>query len=141
MCRLHTHNMVNPCPDGQVLDRATKECRPPLKRGRKSGRFSATAKATAMAATTVKARAKKPCPKGQVFDRTTKECRPPLKRGRTAKKNSNKSPNKSPKGPAKVQQDNETLDKYGFAIPVYKPKVYTEKTYKQTTLAFGKRNP
>jgi hypothetical protein len=82
-----------------------------------------------------------PCPDGEVLDRTTKECRPPLKRGKTAKKSSNKSPNKSPKGPAKVQQDNETLDKYGFAIPVYKPKVYTEKTYKQTTLAFGKRNP
>ena len=124
--------MVNPCPDGEVLDRTTKECRPPLKRGR---RFSATTKANA------NAKAKKTCPDGQVLDRTTKECRPPLKRGKTAKKSSNKSPNKSPKGPAKVQQDNETLDKYGFAIPVYKPKVYTEKTYKQTTLAFGKRNP
>jgi hypothetical protein len=122
--------MANPCPSGQVLDKGTKECRPPLKCGRKSGRFSATA-------------AKKPCPDGQVLDKRTKECRPPLKRGRTAKNSPNKSPNKSPKspkGPAKVQ-DNETLDKYGFAIPVYKPKVYTEKTYKQTTLAFGKRNP
>ena len=117
--------MANPCPDGQVLDKRTKL---PLKRGRKSGRFSATAKATA---------AKKPCPDGQVLDKRTKECRPPLKRGRTAKNSPNKSPNKSP---AKVQ-DNETLDKYGFAIPVYKPKVYTEKTYRQTTLAFGKRNP
>jgi hypothetical protein len=119
--------MANPCPSGQVLDKGTKECRPPLKRGRKSGRFSATEKATA------KARAKKPCPDGEVLDRRTKECRPPLKRGRTAKR-------ASPKSPAKVQ-DNETLDKYGFAIPVYKPKVYTEKTYRQTTLAFGKRNP
>jgi hypothetical protein len=129
--------MVNPCPDGQVLDRATKECRPPLKRGRKSGRFSATAKATAMAATTVKARAKKPCPKGQVFDRTTKECRPPLKRGRTAKK----SPNKSPSPPAELH-DNTTLDKYGFAVPVYRPKVYNDaKTYRQTTIAFGKPKP
>jgi hypothetical protein len=128
--------MANPCPSGEVLDKGTKECRPPLKRGRKSGRFSATEKATKA----TKATAKKPCPDGQVLDKRTKECRPPLKRGRTAKNSPNKSPNKSPKGPAKVQ-DNETLDKYGFAIPVYKPKVYTEKTYKQTTLAFGKRNP
>jgi len=124
--------MANPCPSGQVLDKGTKECRPPLKRGRKSGRFSATAKAPATKAPA----AKKPCPDGQVLDKRTKECRPPLKRGRTAKNSPNKSPNKSP---AKVQ-DNETLDKYGFAIPVYKPKVYTEKTYRQTTLAFGKRN-
>jgi len=122
--------MANPCPDGQVLDKRTKL---PLKRGRKSGRFSATAKAPATKAPA----AKKPCPDGQVLDKRTKECRPPLKRGRTAKNSPNKSPNKSP---AKVQ-DNETLDKYGFAIPVYKPKVYTEKTYRQTTLAFGKRNP
>ena len=78
-----------------------------------------------------------PCPSGEVLDKGTKECRPPLKRGRTAKNSPNKSPNKSP---AKVQ-DNETLDKYGFAIPVYKPKVYTEKTYRQTTLAFGKHKP
>ena len=120
--------MANPCPSGQVLDKGTKECRPPLKRGRKSGRFSATAKAPATKAPA----AKKPCPDGQVLDKRTKECRPPLKRGRTAKNSPNKSPNK---GPAKVQ-DNETLDKYGFAIPVYKPKVYTEKTYRQTTLAF-----
>jgi hypothetical protein len=126
--------MANPCPSGQVLDKATKECRPPLKRGRKLGRFSATAKAPAKAPAKATA-AKKPCPDGQVLDKRTKECRPPLKRGRTAKN----SPNKSPKGPAKVQ-DNETLDKYGFAIPVYKPKVYAEKKYKQTTLAFGKRN-
>jgi hypothetical protein len=134
--------MANPCPSGQVLDKATKECRPPLKRGRKLGRFSATTKAPAK--TTAPKNAKKPCPDGQVLDKRTKECRPPLKRGRTAKNSpNNKSPNKSPKGPkgtAKVQ-DNETLDKYGFAIPVYKPKVYTEKTYRQTTLAFGKRNP
>jgi hypothetical protein len=133
--------MANPCPSGQVLDKATKECRPPLKRGRKSGRFSATTKAPAKATAKATA-AKKPCPDGQVLDKRTKECRPPLKRGRTAKNSPNKSPNKSPKGPkgpAKVQ-DNETLDKYGFAIPVYKPKVYAEKTYKQTTLAFGKRN-
>ena len=123
--------MANPCPAGQVLDRRTKECRPPLKRGRKSGRFSATAKSTTKS--TAKATAKKPCPDGQVLDRGTKECRPPLKRGKTAKR-------ASPKSPAKVQ-DNETLDKYGFVIPVYKPKVYTEKTYRQTTLAFGKRNP
>lgn len=129
--------MVNPCPDGQVLDKLTKECRPPLKRGRKSGRSSATAKAT----TTVKAkpmaktRAKKPCPDGQVLDKVTKECRPPLKRGRTAKK----SPNKSP--PIEVH-DNTTLDKHGFAIPIFRPKVYNdEKTYRQTTISFGKRNP
>ena len=96
----------------------------------------ATLAATAAAKAPAKATAaKKPCPDGQVLDKRTKECRPPLKRGRTAKN----SPNKSPKGTAKVQ-DNETLDKYGFAIPVYKPKVYAEKTYKQTTLAFGKRN-
>jgi hypothetical protein len=127
--------MVNPsCPDGQVLDKVTKECRPPLKRGRKSGRFSAKANTTA----TVKAktRAKKPCPDGQVLDKVTKECRPPLKRGRTAKK----SPNKSPvKLPAELQ-DNTTLDKYGFAVPVFRPKIYNDaKTYRQTTISFGKR--
>ena len=144
MVYIHIHNptMANPCPDGQVLDKGTKECRPPLKRGRKSGRFSATEKvpAKASAKTTATKNAKKTCPDGQVLDKRTKECRPPLKRGRTAKRASPKSPNKSPKGPAKVQ-DNMTLDKYGFAIPVYKPKVYTEKTYRQTTLAFGKHKP
>jgi len=122
--------MVNPCPDGQVLDRTTKQCRPPLKRGR---RFSATAaiKATAKAKNT---RAKKTCPDGQVLDRTTKECRPPLKRGKTAKK----SPTKSPIN----VQDNTTLDKHGFTIPVYRPKVYNdEKIYRQTTLAFSKHKP
>jgi hypothetical protein len=127
---IHIHNMVNPCPDGQVLDRATKECRPPLKRGRRFG--AATTRATT---SSTNAKAKKPCPDGQVIDRTTKECRPPLKRGRTAKK----SPQKSP--PINVK-DNTTLDKHGFTIPVYRPKVYNDaKTYKQTTIAFGKRNP
>jgi len=115
--------MVNPCPDGQVLDRTTKQCRPPLKRGR---RFSATTKATT--------KAKKTCPDGQVLDRTTKQCRPPLKRGKTAKKSPTKSPTKV--------QDNTTLDKHGFTIPVYRPKVYNdEKTYRQTTLAFSKHKP
>ena len=36
--------MVNPCPDGQVLDKVTKECRPPLKRGRKTGKAKTRAK-------------------------------------------------------------------------------------------------
>ena len=111
--------MVNPCPDGQVLDKVTKECRPPLKRGRKSGK--------------AKTRAKNPCPAGQVLDKTTKECRPPLKRGRTAKRAS-KSPSKSPR-------NNTTLDKYGFAVPVFRPKVYNDaKTYRQTTISFGNAN-
>ena len=128
--------MVNPCPDGQVLDRTTKECRPPLKRGRKTGRFSATAAPKATTKTNAKAapKAKKTCPDGQVLDRTTKECRPPLKRGKTAKK----SPIKSPIN----VQDNTTLDKHGFTIPVYRPKVYNdEKTYRQTTLVFSKPKP
>ena len=136
--------MVNPCPDGEVLDRTTKECRPPLKRGRKTGRFSATTatkattKAATKAATKANAKAapkaKKTCPDGQVLDRTTKECRPPLKRGKTAKK----SPTKSPIN----VQDNTTLDKHGFTIPVYRPKVYNdEKTYRQTTLVFSKPKP
>ena len=132
--------MVNPCPDGQVLDKVMKECRPPLKRGRKSGRFSATAKAnttaTVKAKTTATAKAKKPCPDGQVLDKATKECRPPLNRGRTSKK----SPNKSPKSPPIEVHDNTTLDKYGFAVPVFRPKVYNDaKTYRQTTISFGKR--
>jgi hypothetical protein len=103
--------------DGQVRDKVTKECRPPLKRGRKSsGRFSATAKKT--------------CPDGQVRDKVTKECRPPLKRGRTSNRTS-----------PKVEK-NETLDKYGFAVPVFRDKVYADaKTYKQTTLAFSKPKP
>jgi len=108
--------MAKPCPDGQVLDKTTKECRPPLKRGRKT-----SAKAT-------------PCLDGQVLDKKTKKCRLPLKRGRTAKKG--KSPSKSP------IKNNTTLDKYGFSIPVFKPKTYTDdKTYKQTTmmLAFSKK--
>jgi hypothetical protein len=55
-----------------------------------------------------------------------------LKRGRTAKRASN-SPSKSPK--------NATLDKYGFAIPVFRPKTYKdEKKYTQTSmLAFSKK--
>ncbi len=115
--------MSNSCPDGYVMDRTTKECRPPLKRGRKSS-----------SSTTVKS--KKPCPDGQVLDKKTKKCRLPLKRGRTAKKSPAKSPSKSPK-------NNTTLDKYGFSIPVFKPKTYKdEKTYKQTTmLAFSKKAP
>jgi|LakMenE29Apr09ns_1017244.scaffolds.fasta_scaffold03005_1 hypothetical protein len=129
--------MVNPCPDGQVLDKVTKECRPPLKRGRKSGRSSATANTAA----TVKAKPmakKKPCPEGQVLDKATKTCRAPLKRGRTAKKSPNKSPSKSP---SKSPRNNTTLDKYGFTVPVFRPKVYDEpKPMKQTTLlAFSKK--
>jgi hypothetical protein len=106
---------LNLCPDGQVVDKTTKVCRPPLKRGRKT-----TAK-------------KLSCLSGQVLDKKTKKCRLPLKRGRTAK-NPNKSPNKSP------NKNNTTLDKYGFSIPVFKPKIYKdEKQYKQTTmLAFSK---
>lgn len=107
--------MAKPCPDGQVLDKTTKECRPPLKRGRRSG-----------SKTTVKS--KNPCADGQVLDKKTKKCRLPLKRGRTAKK-------------AKSPKNNTTLDKYGFSIPVFKPKTYKDdKTYKQTTmLAFSKK--
>jgi len=111
------------------MDRTTKECRPPLKRGRKSSN-----------STTVKS--KKPCPDGQVLDKNTKRCRLPLKRGRTAKKA--KSPIKNPqKSPSKSPKNNTTLDKYGFSIPVFKPKTYKdEKTYKQTTmLAFSKKAP
>ena len=130
--------MSNSCPDGYVMDRTTKECRPPLKRGRKSS-----------SSTTVKS--KKPCPDGQVLDKKTKKCRLPLKRGRTAKKSPSKSLQKSPskslqkspsKSPSKSPK-NTTLDKYGFSIPVFKPKVYEdEKTYKQTTmLAFSKKAP
>jgi hypothetical protein len=133
----HTHTiakMANPCPDGQVMDKTTKECRPPLKRGRKLGSAKTKTNANAKAKATVKS--KKPCPDGQVMDKTTKECRPPLKRGRTAKraKSPSKSPSKSPK-------NNATLDKYGFSIPVFKPKTYKDdKTYKQTTmLAFSKK--
>lgn len=121
--------MSNSCPDGYVMDRTTKECRPPLKRGRKSS-----------SSTTVKS--KKPCPDGQVLDKKTKKCRLPLKRGRTAKKSPAKSPSKSPaKSPSKSPKNNTTLDKYGFSIPVFKPKTYKdEKTYKQTTmLAFSKK--
>ena len=138
--------MANPCPDGQVMDKTTKECRPPLKRGRKLGsaktNANANAKAKAKAKATVKS--KKPCPDGQVLDKTTKECRPPLKRGRTAKraKSPSKSPRKSPrKSPSKSPKNNTTLDKYGFSIPVFKPKTYKDdKTYKQTTmLAFSKK--
>ena len=129
--------MVNPCPDGQVLDKVTKECRPPLKRGRKSGRSSATANT----ASTVKAKPmakKKPCPEGQVLDKATKTCRAPLKRGRTAKKSPRKSPSKSP---SKSPRNNTTLDKYGFAVPVFRPKVYNDaKTYRQTTISFGNAN-
>jgi hypothetical protein len=132
--------MVNPCLDGQVMDKVTKECRPPLKRGRKSGRSSATVKAKTTANATVKANPKKPCPHGQVLDKATKECRPPLKRGRTSKKSPNKSPIKS-QSPIELH-DNATLDKYGFAIPVFRPKVYNDaKTYRQTTIEFGKRKP
>jgi hypothetical protein len=99
------------------MDRTTKECRPPLKRGRKTSAKTAS------------------CPSGQVLDKKTKKCRLPLKRGRTAKK----SPAK--KSPAKSPKNNTTLDKYGFSIPVFKPKTYKdEKTYKQTTmLAFSKK--
>ncbi len=118
--------MSNSCPDGYVMDRTTKECRPPLKRGRKTSAKTAS------------------CPSGQVLDKKTKKCRLPLKRGRTAKKSPSKSPAKSPaKSPSKSPKNNTTLDKYGFSIPVFKPKTYKdEKTYKQTTmLAFSKKAP
>lgn len=103
--------MARPCPDGEVLDRITKECRPPLKRGRKKTNASSTSK----------------CPNGQVLDKKTKKCRPPLKRGRSVKN-----------APETL---NATLDKYGFVIPVFKPKTYNdEKKYKQTSiLAFSKK--
>jgi len=118
--------MANTCPDGQVLDRGTKQCRPPLKRGRKIGKNKTTIKP------------KKPCPDGQVLDRHTKQCRPPLKRGRTAKLH--KSPIKVP-NELLHEKNNETLDKYGFAIPVFRSKTYKDdKVYKQTTLlAFSKK--
>ena len=118
--------MSKPCPEGQVMDKATKACRAPLKRGRKP---NANATNTAKS----KPQSNKPCPEGQVMDKATKACRAPLKRGRTAK-NFSKSPSKSPK-------NNATLDKYGFSIPVFKPKTYKDdKTYKQTTmLAFSKK--
>ena len=75
----------------------------------------------------------KPCLDGQVRDKVTKECRPPLKRGRTSKRTSPK---------VEKNEKNETLDKYGFAIPVFRDKVYADaKTYKQTTLAFSKPKP
>ena len=113
--------MSNLCPEGQVMDKTKKVCRPPLKRGRK---------------TTYK---NPSCTSGQVLDKKTKKCRFPLKRGRTAK--NSKSPNKSPKSPNKSPKNNTTLDKYGFSIPVFKPKTYKdEKIYKQTTmLAFSKK--
>lgn len=121
--------MSNLCPTGQVMDRTTKVCRPPLKRGRKTT-------------------AKKPsCQYGQVLDKKTKKCRLPLKRGRTNKntkspgKSTGKSLGKSPgKSPGK---NNTTLDKYGFSIPVFKPKTYKDdKILKQTTmLAFSKKAP
>lgn len=106
--------MSNLCPDGKVMDRTTKVCRLPLKRGRKTT-------------------SKKPsCQHGQVLDKKTKKCRLPLKRGRTNK--NSKSPGKSPK-------NNTTLDKYGFSIPGFKPKMYKDdKIYRQTTmLAFSKK--
>jgi hypothetical protein len=121
--------MAKPCPDGQVLDKVTKACRAPLKRGRKSTKKS-----------------NKPCPDGQVLDKVTKACRAPLKRGRTAKRA--QSPRAiSPRAisPRAISlhgnQDNTTLDKFGFVVPKYKPKVYNEaKPLKQTTLlAFSKK--
>jgi len=112
--------MSNLCPDGKVMDKTTKVCRPPLKRGRKT-----TSKNPS-------------CTSGQVLDKKTKKCRLPLRRGRTAK--NAKSPSKSPK---KSPRNNTTLDKYGFSIPVFKPKTYKdEKIYKQTTmLSFSKKAP
>jgi hypothetical protein len=116
--------MAKPCPDGQVLDKVTKACRAPLKRGRKSTKKS-----------------NKPCPDGQVLDKVTKACRAPLKRGRTAKRA--QSPRAiSPRAISlHGNQDNTTLDKFGFVVPKYKPKVYNEaKPLKQTTLlAFSKK--
>ena len=114
--------MSNLCPDGKVMDRTTKVCRTPLKRGQKTS-------------------SKKPsCQNGQVLDKKTRKCRLPLKRGRTNK--NSKSPGKSP-GKSKSPKNNTTLDKYGFSIPVFKPKTYKDdKIYKQTTmLAFSKKAP
>lgn len=110
--------MSNICPNGQVMDKTTKLCRLPMKRGRKKTTKNPS------------------CPIGQVLDKKTKKCRLPLKRGRTSK--NFKSPIKSPK---KSPRNNTTLDKYGFSIPVFKPKAYKdEKTYKQTTmLAFSNK--
>lgn len=57
----------SPCPDGQVRNRTTKQCRTRLRAGRKS--------------------TKKVCPDGQVRNRTSKQCRTRLRPGRkTAKK-------------------------------------------------------
>lgn len=108
--------MSNVCPNGQVMDKTTKLCRLPLKRGRKKTTKNPS------------------CPTGQVLDKKTRKCRLPLKRGR-------KSPSKSLKSPSKSPKNNTTLDKYGFSIPIFKPKAYKdEKTYKQTTMfAFSKK--
>ena len=115
--------MSSPCQEGQVMDKATKTCRAPLKRGRKSN-----ANATAKVMSKPQSKSNKPCPEGQVLDKTTKACRAPLKRGRTAKRA--ESPRLT-----QANQDNTTLDKFGFVIPKYKPKAYNEpKPMKQTTL-------
>jgi hypothetical protein len=109
------------------MDKATKACRAPLKRGRKP---NANATNTAKS----KPQSNKPCPEGQVLDKTTKACRAPLKRGRTAKRAESPRLNQA-------NQDNTTLDRFGFVIPKYKPKAYNEpKPMKQTTLlAFSKK--
>jgi hypothetical protein len=109
------------------MDKATKTCRAPLKRGRKSN-----ANATAKVMSKPQSKSNKPCPEGQVLDKATKACRAPLKRGRRTAKRA-----ESPR----LNQDNTTLDKFGFVIPKYKPKAHNEpKPMKQTTLlAFSKK--
>jgi len=123
--------MSKPCPEGQVMDKATKACRAPLKRGRKpNANATNTVKSKPRTKSQSKSQSKsnKPCPEGQVLDKTTKACRAPLKRGRTAKRA--ESPRLT-----QANQDNTTLDKFGFVIPKYKPKAYNEpKPMKQTTL-------
>ena len=120
--------MSKPCPEGQVMDKATKACRAPLKRGRKPNANANTVKSKS------KPQSNKPCPEGQVLDKATKACRAPLKRGRTAKRAESPRLNQD-------NQDNTTLDKFGFVIPKYKPKAHNEpKPMKQTTLlAFSKK--
>jgi hypothetical protein len=123
--------MSNPCQEGQVMDKVTKTCRAPLKRGRKSN-ANVTTKVMSKSKSKSQSKSNKPCPEGQVLDKATKACRAPLKRGRRTAKRA-----ESPR----LNQDNTTLDKFGFVIPKYKPKPHNEpKPMKQTTLlAFSKK--
>jgi hypothetical protein len=120
------------------MDKATKACRAPLKRGRKPNANANTVKSKSKSKPQSKSKSKpqsnKPCPEGQVLDKATKACRAPLKRGRTAKRAESPRLNQD-------NQDNTTLDKFGFVIPKYKPKAHNEpKPMKQTTLlAFSKK--